>query len=399
VARRRPTPGDGVRREGRSLSGAFLPYGRQNISEEDVAAVAEALQAALITQGPTVDRFEEAMGDYLGARHAVAFANGTAALHGAAFAAGLGSDDEMLVPPLTFAGTANCALYQGARPRFVDIDGATWNLDTAAAAAQVGNRTRAIAVVSFAGLPVDLRPLEEVRDRVVVIEDAAHALGAVREGSRVGGAGGADLTTFSFHPVKAMTTGEGGLVATEDDELARRLRLFRTHGITKDGISPSPTEGAWYYEMQALGFNYRITDFQCALGLSQLRRVEGWIEERNRIAAAYRELLAGEDRIALPPAAPQGWRHAYHLFVVRVLAGAEARMAAFDALRAADVGVQVHYIPVYRLPYYRDVLGYPQDTCPAAEEYYTGAISLPVFPGLTPDDLERVVATLRGALP
>jgi perosamine synthetase len=377
----------------------FLPYGRQEITDEDVEAVVDALRSDLITQGPIIDRFEEALAEYLGATHAVAFANGTAALHGAAFAARLGPGDEVLTSPLSFAGSSNCVLYQGASPRFVDISPSTWNLDTTAAAAEVGERTRAVIATSFAGLPVDLVPLESVRDRVVVIEDASHALGGRRNGSRVGGPHGADLTTFSFHPVKAMTTGEGGAVATENDEYARRLRLFRTHGITKEGVSPSATEGDWYYEMQALGFNYRITDFQCALGLSQLRRLDESIDARNRIADRYRDLLADEDRVALPPAAPSGALHGYHLFVVRVLGGPDARLATFEALRAAGVGVQVHYIPIYRLPYYRDALGYAQDACPAAEEYYGGAISLPIFPALSEADIERVVAELEQALP
>jgi len=376
-----------------------LPYGRQSIDDEDVNAVVDALRSELITQGPTIERFEAALANYLGARHVVAFANGTAALHGAAFAAGLGPGDEVITSPLSFAASANCALYQGARPRFVDVSPRTWNLDTAAAAAAIGDRSRAVIAVSFAGLPADLEPLEPVRDRVVVIEDASHALGARRGGGLVGGPGGADLTTFSLHPVKAITTGEGGFVATGNDEFARLLRLFRTHGITKEGVTPSPAEGGWYYEMQALGFNYRITDFQCALGLSQLRRLDERVERRNEIAARYRELLANDVRIALPPAALGGTRHAYHLFVVRVLGGAEARLATFSALRRAGIGVQVHYIPIYRQPYYRDVLGYPQDNCPAAEEYYWSAISLPIFPGMSETDIERVVRELRKALP
>jgi perosamine synthetase len=377
----------------------FLPYGRQEISDEDVEAVLDALRSELITQGPLVERFEEALAAYFGARHVVAFANGTAALHGAAFAAGLGSGDDVVTSPLSFAASSNCVLYQGARPRFVDISPATWNLDTRAAAAAVEERTRAVIATSFAGFPVDLAPLAEVRDRVVVIEDASHALGGRRQGTPVGGPGGADLTTFSFHPVKAMTTGEGGAVATEDDELAHRLRLFRTHGITKQGVTPSATEGGWYYEMQLLGFNYRINDFQCALGLSQLGRLDDAIEARNRLAERYRTLLADEDRIALPPPAPAGDLHGYHLFVVRVLAGPEARLAVFEALRSAGIGVQVHYIPIYRLPYYRDVLGYGQDGFPATETYYWGAISLPIFPAMTRADVDRVVTELQDALP
>jgi perosamine synthetase len=379
------------------LAEPFLPYGRQQVTEEDVRAVADALNAPLITQGPLIDRFENALGDHLGAKHVVAFANGTAALHGAAFAAGIGPGDDVVTTPLSFAASSNCVLYQGGRPRFVDIDAATWNLDVAKAADALRDDTRAVVAVSFAGLPVDLTPL---RDRgVVVIEDAAHALGGIRGGRKVGGPGGADMSVFSFHPVKAMTTGEGGAVTTEDDELARRLRLFRTHGITKERTSPGAHEGDWYYEMQALGFNYRITDFQCALGLAQLPKLEGWVERRNEIALRYRELLADEQRIELPPAAPEHSRHGYHLFVIRVRDGFEARLLAFQGLRDAGIGVQVHYIPIYRLPYYRDTLGYPQDDCPNAETYYSGAITLPMFPAMTDSDVERVCRTLAGVLP
>jgi UDP-4-amino-4,6-dideoxy-N-acetyl-beta-L-altrosamine transaminase len=371
----------------------FLPYGRQEISDEDVEAVVDALRSDMITTGPTIDRFERAIEEYTGAKHAVAFANGTAALHGAAFAADLGPGDELATTPITFAASANCALYMGATPRFFDIDRATWNLDGATVE---GDAIKAAVAVSFTGLPVDLEPL---RDRgMTLIEDAAHALGAERDGRKVGGPGGADMTTFSLHPVKTMTTGEGGLVTTEDDELARRLRLFRTHGITKEDNNPGPDEGAWYYEMQALGFNYRITDFQCALGLSQLTRLDKWVARRNEIADLYRELLAGEDRIELPPAAPAGSLHGYHLFAVRVEGGMAERKRVFEGLRAAGIGVQVHYIPVYRLPYYRDDLGYPQDAFPESERFYAGAISLPMFPALTDSDIERVVDTLKGLL-
>jgi UDP-4-amino-4,6-dideoxy-N-acetyl-beta-L-altrosamine transaminase len=377
----------------------FLPYGRQEITDADVEAVAEALRADFITQGPRIAEFEAAMCRYLGAAHAVALSSGTAALHAAAFAAGLGPGDQAITTPITFAASANCARYLGADVRFVDIDPATWNLDTEAAAAAVTDRTRAIVPVSYAGLPVDLEPLDGVRDRLTVIEDACHAIGGERNGSKVGGAGGADLTAFSFHPVKSMTTGEGGLVTTEDEELARRAALFRTHGITRDDISPGPDDGAWYYEMRALGFNYRITDVQCALGMSQLERLDGWVARRNEVATRYRELLAAEERIELPPAAPDGSLHGHHLFPIRVRDGAAARKATFEALREAGIGVQVHYIPVYRLPYWRDEVGVPQDACPHAEELYSGLISLPMFPGLTDADIERVVTALHDSLP
>jgi UDP-4-amino-4,6-dideoxy-N-acetyl-beta-L-altrosamine transaminase len=374
----------------------FLPYGRQEISDADVEAVAAALRQPLITQGPTIAAFEDAFAAYVGARHAVAYSSGTAALHGAAFAAGVQPGDEAITSPITFAASMNCALYLGATPRFVDIDPATWNLDTRAAAEAVTERTKLVVPVSYAGLPVDLEPLRG--SGAVIVEDAAHAVGARRDGRMVGGPGGADMTCFSLHPVKSMTTGEGGLVTTEDDELAERLRLFRTHGITRDHVTPSEHEGGWYYEMQELGFNYRITDVQCALGLSQLQHVDAWVERRNAIARRYRELLAGEERIALPPAARDGDRHGYHLFVIAVRAGAAERKRVFEALRDARIGVQVHYIPVYRLPYYRDTLGVPQDACPHAEDFYWRAISLPMFPGLSDADVERVADDLRSIL-
>jgi perosamine synthetase len=378
----------------------FLPYGRQEITDADVAAVAAALRDPMITQGPRIAEFEEAFAEYVGARHAVACSSGTAALHVAAFAAGIAPGDEAIVAPITFVASANCMRYLGGTVRFVDIDPATWNLDTAAVAAAAGERTKAIVPVSFAGLPVDLEPLHALRGgNVTIIEDACHALGGHRDGRRIGGAGGADITCFSLHPVKSMTSGEGGIATTEDDELAARMRLFRTHGIERGNSSPSPTDGPWYQEMRELGFNYRITDFQCALGRSQLHRLDGWVERRNEIAARYRELLAGEDRLDLPPAAPAGSLHGYHLFVIGVRAGAEARLAVFNGLRAAGIGVQVHYLPVYRMPYYRDTLGVPQDGCPNADAYYDGAISLPMFPGMTEADVQRVVNELRELLP
>ena len=380
------------------MSSRFLPYGRQEIGEDGVQAVAEALAQSLITQGPAVERFEARFAEVVGARHAVAFSSGTAALHGAVFAAGFGPGDEGVTPALSFAASANCLLYQGARPVFADVDLSSFNLDAAEARSLVTDRTRAVITVSFAGLPVDLAPFAPLRPDVVVIEDASHALGAQRDGRPIGGPGGADLTTFSFHPVKSITTAEGGMVTTEDDELAHRLRLFRTHGITKEGVRPSELEGDWYYEMQLLGFNYRLSDVHSALGVSQLAHLDEWIACRNEVAALYRELLAGDEQLALPPEASKGARHAYHLFVVRVRGGAEARLRAFQALRAAGIGVQVHYIPIYRLPFYRETLGYPQTSWPNTEEYYWSAMSLPIFPAMAPEDVRRVVTELRKAV-
>ena len=392
------TPLDDLGPAGLELSSAFLPYGRQQIDEHDIAAVAATLRNDLITQGPLLAQFERAFAAYVGARHAVAFANGTAALHGAAHAAGISHGDDVITTPLSFVASANCALYLGARPRFIDVDESTWNLDPRAAAAAATDDTRAIIAVSLTGLPVDLRALDGIAGSVTVIEDGSHALGAVRSGAKVGGPRGADMTTFSLHPVKAMTTGEGGIVTTESDELAERLRKFRTHGMSRERSGASELEGSWYYDVTDLGFNYRLTDFQASLGLSQLRHLDEWIEARNEIAGWYRELLADEDRIALPPAAPAGSRHGYHLFVVRVLEGPRRRLAVFEEMRAAGIGVQLHYIPIYRFTHYRERLGYPQDQCPNAEEYYATALSLPIFPALSRSDVERVVRELTRLL-
>jgi perosamine synthetase len=372
---------------------AFLPYGRQDVGEDDIAAVAAALREDFITQGPAVQRFEAAFAAAVGARHAVAYSSGTAALHGAAYAVGVAPGDECLTSPITFAASLNCGVFLGATPVLADIDPATWNLDAHAAARVAGPQTKLIVPVSFAGLPADLEPLRATGARIV--EDAAHALGAIRDGRPVGGPGGADVTCFSLHPVKTMTTGEGGVATTEDAELAHRLRTFRTHGIVRgEATRPGEHDGAWWYEMQALGFNYRITDFQCALGLSQLPKVEAWVVRRNEIAQRYRDALAGDERLGLPPAAPEGSRHGYHLFVVHVRGGAARRRRIFEGLRAAGIGVQVHYIPLYKMPFYRDTYNLSCEAHPHAEHYYAGAISLPMFPGLTDVDVDRVVGEL-----
>ena len=282
------------------MSEPFLPYGRQEITEADVAAVAEAVGSDLITQGPRVAEFERAFCRFTGAKHAVAFSSGTGALHAAAAAAGWAPGDEVLVPPITFAASANCALYVGARPRFVDIDRETWNIDIAAASEQAAEENvKGVVAVSFAGLPVDLDALE-TPDDVIVIEDGCHALGGHRAGRPIGGPGGADMTTFSFHPVKSMTTGEGGMVTTESDALAERLLRFRTHGIPPERDPDNP-EGPWHYDMIDLGFNYRITDVQCALGISQLSRLPDWVARRNELAGTYREALGDLPGVELPP--------------------------------------------------------------------------------------------------
>ncbi len=379
----------------------FLPYGRQEITDEDVAAVAAALRQPLITQGPLVAEFEQSVADAVEARHVVAFANGTAALHAAAAAAGLGPGDEVLTTPISFVASSNCALFVGARPRFADIDPLTGNLDAQAAVdSGIPDSVRACVAVSLSGLPVDLAPLQKARAAgLTIIEDGCHALGGRRSGSAVGSGLVADMTAFSLHPVKSITTGEGGLISTDRDDLADALREFRTHGIRRSEPTGDALPGPWHYDVATLGFNYRITDFQCALGLSQMRRLESFVAGRNRVAARYREQLAGVDGVALPAEPGDGDLHGYHLFVVRFPEGAARRRTVADGLRAAGIGTQLHYIPIYRHGLYRE-LGYGDDGArlPEAERYYREALSLPMFPAMTDGDVDRVVRELRRLL-
>jgi perosamine synthetase len=377
----------------------FLPYGRQTISASDIAAVTSSLADPFLTQGPRVDAFERAFAAYVHARHAVAFANGTGALHAAAFAAGLGPGDELLTTPISFVASSNCALFLGAQPVFADIEPLSGNLDCARAIRNARTeRTRACVAVSLAGLPIDLAPLQLARrEGLIVIEDGCHALGGLRGGRAVGGDGLADMTVFSFHPVKAITTGEGGMVTTDSDELADALRTFRTHGIRRGEDPDDVMRGGWHYEIQTLGFNYRITDFQCVLGEQQLGHLDDFIVARNAIASRYRELLSEVSDLQLPLEAPAGDRHAYHLFVVRFLEGPARRRAVYDHLRAAGIGPQLHYIPIPAHALYRS-LGYSMDGLPAAQAYYEQALSLPMFPAMRDADVRRVVSEVKAAM-
>jgi UDP-4-amino-4,6-dideoxy-N-acetyl-beta-L-altrosamine transaminase len=358
----------------------MIPYGRQTIEEDDIAAVVEVLRGDWLTQGPTVEKFERAVAEYVGADFAVAFSSGTAALHGAAFAAGLGPGDILVTSPLTFMASANCARYVGARPMLIDIDPATWNLDLE----QMPDNASGVVAVHFAGLPVDFAHARWKKRPPVVIEDAAHALGAHTPDGPVGNCRYGDLCCFSFHPVKPITTGEGGMVTTNNNDLAARLRRFRSHGIVR-----MPERGDWYYEIGELGYNYRLTDIQAALGVSQMKKLDRFIDRRNEIAATYRELLAGLP-VGLPPAAPQGFRHGYHLFPITVL----NRPAVFASLREAGIGVQVHYVPVNKHPLSDDILRPPNGT-PTSDLLYDSLISLPIFPGLADHDINQVVDTLE----
>ena len=360
----------------------MIPYGRQSVDDDDVAAVVEVLRGDWLTQGPTVERFEAAIAERVGARHAVACSSGTAALHAAAAAAGFGSDDLVVTSPLSFMASANCIRYVGARPGLVDIDANTWNLDLSL----VPEHAAGVIPVHYAGLPVALDAWKP-SGRPIVIEDAAHALGASTPSGPVGNCANSSMTCFSFHPVKPITSGEGGLVTTNDDELADRLRRFRTHGTVR-----RPELGGWVYEISDVGYNYRLTDIQAALALSQLDRLDRFIDRRNEIAELYRELLA-DLPMTLPPAATAGYRHGYHLFAVRVA----NRRTVYDRLREAGIATQVHYVPIHHHPVSADI-ELPANGLPACDSLYEGLLSLPMFPALTDDDVRHVATQVRISL-
>lgn len=376
--------------------GVAIPYGRQTIEEDDIQAVVDVMRGDWLTQGPTVAAFERDFAERCDARHAVAFSSGTAALHGAVFAAGGARGGEILTSAITFAASANCGVYLGMTPRFADIEPATWNVSARTVGAALSERTAVVVPVHFTGLPA---PVAEIRKAVGgdvrIVEDAAHALGAATADEAVGSCRYADMAVFSLHPVKAITSGEGGMVTTRDARLAETLQLFRNHGLTRDRTRLRRRDGGWHQEQQLLGVNYRLTDIQSALGRSQLRKLDAFIERRNGIARRYRELLADVDGLELPPGASGGARHAYHLFVVRHRAGADARRRLYDGLRERGILAQVHYPPVYRHPYYEERYGFREGECPEAERFYAECVSLPCFPTLTEDEQVTVVDAVR----
>ncbi|HLW95385.1 MAG TPA: UDP-4-amino-4,6-dideoxy-N-acetyl-beta-L-altrosamine transaminase [Solirubrobacteraceae bacterium] len=372
-----------------------IPYGRQTIDNDDVDAAVAVLRGDWLTTGPAVRAFEEAVMEACDVPYAVAYSSGTAALHGAAFAAGIGPGDELVTSAITFAASGNCAAYVGATPRFADIDPATWNVSVATVAAATSDRTRALIPVHFTGLPAPIRQLRAAHPDLVLIEDAAHAIGARQADEPVGACRHSDMAVLSFHPVKTVTSAEGGMVTTRDAECFRRLLEFRTHGMTRDPARLERDEGGWYMEQQALGYNYRLSDVHSALGVSQMRKLERFIERRNAIAARYRELLGDLEQIELAPEPPPGERHGRHLYVIRHRGGAAARRRLYDGLHDRGILVQVHYLPVYLHPWYRDTYGYQPGLCPAAEEYYAGCLSLPCYPALSDEQQDSVVEAVR----
>jgi perosamine synthetase len=372
----------------------LLPYGRQSIDEDDVQAVVDALRSDWLTTGPKVREFEEAFAVRVGAKYAVSFSSGTAALHGAAFAAGLKAGDEAITTPMTFAATANCVLYQRAMPVFADVSEDTLNLDPEKVAARITPRTRVIIPVDYAGHPADLDPILAVAERhgLIVIEDACHALGAEYRGRRTGSI--AHMSVFSFHPVKHLATGEGGMVTTDRADLAEILRRFRNHGLSSDARQRQAS-GQWHYEMVLLGFNYRLTDVACALGLSQLKKLAGNLARRREIAARYAATFRDLPGVQVPCVRPNV-NPAWHLYPIRVKSERlkADRAQVFRALRAENIGVNVHYIPVHLHPYYRDQLGYRNGEYPVAETAYQQLISLPMFHGMSDQDVEDVIAAV-----
>ena len=390
----------------------MLHYGRHDVTEADVLRVAETLQSELITTGPVTREFERAFASYLGAKHAVAVCNGTAALHLAMKVAEIGPGQRVVTTPNTFLASANCGAFVGATPDFVDIDPVSYNLCPHQLAANWLDDTRAVIPIHYAGGPADMPSIYELANSkgAIVVEDACHAVGGqIEHGGnqyKIGGHPWADMTVFSFHPVKTMTTGEGGMLVTDHDEYAEKARCLRSHGMIRDqdrfqglAIDDYDEQGRWYYEMHDLGFNYRITDFQCALGLSQLGRLDELVSRRREIVATYNEAFANLPNTITPGLTNEADREftSWHLYTLQIdfRAIGTTRTQVMTQLRAQNVGTQVLYIPVHLQPYYRNTHGYGPGKCPVAEAFYQRALSLPLYPALTDDDVSHVIESVR----
>lgn len=374
-----------------------LPYGRQTIAADDIAAVTRVLQSDWLTCGPSVAEFESNFASFVDSKHAVAVNSGTAALHCAMHAIGITAGDEVIVPAISFAATANCVVYQGGRPVFSDVDPRTLLIDPADIERLITPKTRAIIAVDYAGQPCDYDALRSICDehRLWLVADACHSVGASYHGRPCGSL--TDLTAFSFHPVKSMTTGEGGMVTTDNPEFSQKMRQFRNHGIVQD-FRQRESVVQWEYDIREIGFNYRISDFQCALGTSQLQKLPGWIDRRRQIAERYTSQFA-ECRHIQPLAVQSYSEHAYHLYVVRLGSGQSPAMRAnvFQRLRSIGINVNVHYRPIYLHSFYRERFGYNAGLCPNAESVYGQILSLPVFPSMTDADVDFVVEELLAA--
>lgn len=379
---------------GTPVRNTWLPYGRQSISDDDIAAVVNVLRSDWLTQGPNIAEFEKSVANACGVKHAVAVSNGTAALHAAYYAAGIEPGDNIVTSGMTFAATANAALYLGATPQFADVDPQTGNICPKSAAKLINKNTKAIVGIDYSGHPCDIDELQALADQagVMFIVDGAHSLGATYKGKPTGGL--ASMTTFSFHPVKTVTTGEGGMILTNDPKLAHKLQLFRTHGIEKDPQHLSKVEGPWYHEQQYLGFNYRLCDIQAALGTSQMKRLQQFVQRRREIAARYRQHLSNSKCFS-PTIEKPFVESAYHLFPVLVNEQHLDRKTAVEALHAENIGVQVHYIPTYQHPYYQQQFGDIWSAqCPNTNNFYNRQFGLPMFPGMSDADIDDVLKAL-----
>ena len=370
-----------------------LPYGRQTITEDDVRAVVEVLRSEWLTTGPRVEAFEKAFADFSGAQHAVAVSSGTAALHAATHAMRIGPGDEVIVPAITFAATPNAVVYCGGTPVFADVQPGSLLIDPESVLERITDRTRGVIAVDYAGQPCDYADLHAIVERhnLFLAADGCHAPGAAFGGKTVGTL--AELTTFSFHPVKHITTGEGGMVTTDNPVLAQRMRQFRNHGISTD-FRERVKSGVFAYEMVELGFNYRLSDIHCALGLSQLKSLPSWLEQRRRLAERYDARFKESDAVK-PLELRAGRTHAYHLYVVRIKSG---RDEMFRYLREAGIGANVHYLPVYLHPFYREKFGYEEGLCAIAEAAYQEILSLPLYPQMSFDDVDYVADNVLNRL-
>lgn len=381
---------------GKPVSPHFIAYGKQSIDDHDIQEVVKVLKSDYLTTGPKVQEFEEALKNYVGAKYAVAFSNGTAALHAACYAAGIGVGDEVITTPLTFAASANCVLYMGGKPVFADVKLDTYNIDPQSIEQNITPSTKAIIPVHFTGQSVELDQIHEIakKHNLLVIEDAAHAIGTKYKNRNIGSL--SEMTEFSFHPVKTITTGEGGAITTNSEELYRKLKLFVTHGITRDGNRMINNQDvSWYYEQIELGYNYRITDIQCALGISQLGKVKEFKRRRAELVKKYNEAFRDLDGVLLQKEIKES-DTARHLYIIQLeLEKLNVdRNQVFKALRAENIGVNVHYIPVHFHPYYQN-LGYQRGICPNAEYLYERIITLPLHPMMSDEDQKNVVSAVE----
>lgn len=373
----------------------MIPYGRQLIEADDIRAIKKVLKSKWLTTGPKVGEFERVVAEFVGVKFGVAVSSGTAALHAAMYALKISPGDEVIVPPMTFVATANCVVFQGGIPVFSDVDPNTLLLNPNEIEKKITSKTKAIIAVDYAGQPCEYDQLRDIANkyRLKLVADSCHALGARYKERQVGAL--ADLTVFSFHPVKHITTGEGGMVMTDNPDLAQRMRAFRNHGI-EDDHHQRTQKGSWYYEMINLGYNYRITDIQCALGISQLRKLPAWLKRRREIAYQYNKAFSDLEDIKPLSIQSDVW-HAYHLYVIKI--NPEIRQKAFNELRSANIGVNVHYVPVHLHPFYRKKFGYGPGLCPVAEEEYNHIISLPIYQSMSDKNIEIVIEKVKRACP